>query len=207
MALAKDKVVVLKGVNFSEADRIITVFGSKRGRFALIAKGVRKIESKNRPSVQTLAISSITYYEGRNLGSLVEASVEFAPILDHQQVKEISKVLLMVNKMLPEDEPEVEVYSRLTNLVQGDVSRREVNKFRMWLLEYLGYLPDMRRCTNCDSDKDLKFINISNLQMFCSGCAADKRLGSTLHPVTDVKYESDLMDTALERVVNEIIES
>lgn len=207
MALVKDNVLVIKGVNFSEADRIITVFGSKRGRFALIAKGVRKIESKNRPSVQTLSISSITYYEGRNLGSLIEASLEFAPILDHQQVKEISKVLLMINKMLPEDEPETEVYTRLVALVHGDVSRRAVNKFRMWLLEYLGYLPDMRKCTKCNSDKDLKFINIANLQMFCSNCATELVLGSTLHPVSDVRYESDLMDTALERVVMEIIES
>ena len=65
--MAKDTVIVLKSVNYSEADKVLTVLGKYTGKFSLFAKGIRKINSKNRGNMQTLSISDISFYEGRGL--------------------------------------------------------------------------------------------------------------------------------------------
>ena len=108
MALVKDKIIVIKGTDFSEADRILTVLGRNRGKFSLIAKGVRKIESKNRPAVQTLCSSSIAYYEGKNLGVLIEAQVIDQIEPEKDKIELMSKLLIILNNLLPEDDRDEE---------------------------------------------------------------------------------------------------
>ena len=41
----KDIVTVIKSVNYSEADKVLTIFGREYGKFAVFAKGIRKINS------------------------------------------------------------------------------------------------------------------------------------------------------------------
>ena len=54
--MSRDIVTVIKSVNYSEADKILTVFGRELGKFTLFAKSMRKINSKNRPAYQRRAI-------------------------------------------------------------------------------------------------------------------------------------------------------
>jgi len=37
----RDTVTVIKSINYSEADKILTVFGREFGKFSLFAKGIR----------------------------------------------------------------------------------------------------------------------------------------------------------------------
>ena len=73
--MSRDIVTVIKSVNYSEADKILTVFGKNSGKFTLFAKGIRKINSKNRGNMQTLSTSSISYYEGRGMPLLTESKL------------------------------------------------------------------------------------------------------------------------------------
>lgn len=57
--------IVLSRVNYSEADRIITVLTDTAGKVRLLAKGVRKIKSKLAGGVELFSIASLTYIDGR----------------------------------------------------------------------------------------------------------------------------------------------
>lgn len=60
------KAIVLKRLNFSEADRIITVITPEQGRLSMLAKGVRKQKSKLAGGLELFSESDITYIDGRS---------------------------------------------------------------------------------------------------------------------------------------------
>lgn len=57
--------IVIKRKDFGEADRILTVFSKHQGKLSLMAKGVRKINSRRAAHVELLNHSILTVHEGR----------------------------------------------------------------------------------------------------------------------------------------------
>src|SRR5689334_19975989 len=64
--------IVIKRKDFGEADRILTVFTRHQGKIQVIAKGVRKINSRRAAHVELLNQSILTLHEGK-LPILTEA--------------------------------------------------------------------------------------------------------------------------------------
>jgi DNA repair protein RecO len=60
------KAVVLKRINYGEADRILTVLSSDSGRLTLFAKGARRAKSKLSGGLELFSITDLTYIDGRN---------------------------------------------------------------------------------------------------------------------------------------------
>ena len=100
--MARDTVIVLKSINYSEADRVLTVFGKYTGKFTLFAKGIRKINSKNRGNIQTLNVCDISFYEGKGLPLLTESQLIYSPDTDilKNRIEDIKRVLDILGKIL-----------------------------------------------------------------------------------------------------------
>ncbi len=204
MALVKDRVIVIKGSDFSEADKIITLFGRSRGKFSVIAKGVRKFESKNRAAVQSLSIADITYYEGQNLGVLVEAELVHSPFLEHDQLKNASKLLFIINKLLPEDDREIEIFRLIEDTFINDrFELRDINRLRMKILTKLGYLPDTEHCSICSEKCKIAAIDLETFEIICENCLKISK-STKYTAVEEVRYESQIMDSALDKIVQEL---
>lgn len=60
------KALVLKRINFGEADRILTLLTSTEGRISLLAKGVRKPKSKLAGGLELFAVNDITFIDGKS---------------------------------------------------------------------------------------------------------------------------------------------
>lgn len=57
--------IVIKRTDFGEADRILTVFTRHQGKIKVIAKGVRKINSRRGPHIELLNNCVLTLHEGK----------------------------------------------------------------------------------------------------------------------------------------------
>lgn len=205
MALLKDEVIIIKSINYSEADKILVVFSKGRGKFSLIAKGVRKIDSKNRSSVQTLSHSAITYYEGKNLDTLVEASLITVPDPEKEQISLISKVLRVINRLTAEDDEDPEVFEKLKDLLNEDLDLRMVNQFRVWLLEHLGFLSNMRICGKCQVSKKLRGIDVNDMIVICDDCYKKALDKNRYVDIDDVRYEASIFDKAIDDYIEKVI--
>lgn len=87
------QIIILKRINFSEADRILTVITPDQGRLSLLAKGVRKSKSKLAGGLELLSVSDITYIDGRGeLKTIISARLKnhFGNI-----IKDVSKTMLV----------------------------------------------------------------------------------------------------------------
>lgn len=69
--------IILKRINFSEADRILTVLTPDQGRISVLAKGARRQKSKLAGGLELFSISEITYIDGKSeLKTLVSTRLQ-----------------------------------------------------------------------------------------------------------------------------------
>jgi len=187
VAHKKDEVFIIKSLNYSEADKILTLFGKNRGRFTVIAKGIRKIHSKNRGNMQTLSLSRIGYFEGRNMGILRDSELILPFDSSVTAIKVAERVLFLLNKMLVDDQAEREVFLATEKLLNGDVNDANLNKFRFAVLSKMGFLPNSKECILSGSDEDLDYFDPRTL-----GVVSQNAVNKGLISISDLWIKKDL---------------
>lgn len=143
----KTEAIVIKRKNYGEADRILTVFTKNKGKISIIAKGVRKINSKRSSHVELLNHSMIGVYEGK-MPILTEAET-----LSHYGVlkSDLKKagmafyICELVDGLLPFHQENRAVFGLIQNTLlkmeeEEDCSAL-IGKFEQELLSLLGFWP------------------------------------------------------------------
>jgi len=205
--MSRDNVIVLKSINYSEADKVLTVFGKHMGKFTLFAKGIRKINSKNRGNMQTLNVCDISFYEGKGLPVLTESQLIYAPDTEilKDRIVDIKRVLDILNKILQENDPNEKVFNMLESLCKKNFDIESINRFRLIFLKEMGYLGDFSLCSVCESKKDLEYIDLISFALLCKNCYSKTgngyRLGENIY--VDNKFTLAL-DVYIKRIIEEI---
>ena len=146
----KSEGVVLKRINYGEADRIVTIFSKQHGKTALIAKGIRRMTSRKRGSLEIFNQISFYAARGKGMDIITEAEViESFSILrnDLKKVGAAYEICEVVDKLLAEAVPEYEVYESLISslkiISQSDekIVSMAVENFFKNILIILGYWP------------------------------------------------------------------
>jgi len=71
-----DQAIVLKRLEYGEADRILTVLTKNNGKLSVIAKGARRPKSKLAGGIEIFCVNSISYINSKNdLKTLASAQV------------------------------------------------------------------------------------------------------------------------------------
>lgn len=202
----KEEVFVIKSQNYSEADKIVTVFGKGRGKFALFAKGVRKLNSKNRGNIQTFSISKISYYESTGMPLLLET--EQVDVADYLEVssQQAHRVLYVLNKILPDESPNTYIFEALKSLVEKKVSMEYVNKFLLVFLLQEGLVGDLGECSVCFKKKKSLFLDKYAFIAVCNECIENGNLEKEKYLLADEKlYKDEAFSQALDRYIKKII--
>jgi DNA repair protein RecO (recombination protein O) len=74
----KAQAIVLKRINFSETDRILTLFTREYGKLSSIAKGARRSTSRLGAVTEPFAFSRLLLAVGQNLDVLTQGEVRAA---------------------------------------------------------------------------------------------------------------------------------
>ena len=191
MPVLKDEVIVIKSINYKEADKILTVVGKNYGKFPLIAKGIRKIESKNRGNIQTLSVTQISFYRNKGMGVLLETKNVFSPDYSSSNLKGIERILSLLNRCVEEDDESCDFYDKLYFVLENGFKDEDVNKFRLSFLKNMGLLP-YSSCSKCGSSDCIEYVNLENFEIFCKKCYLDSNVtdNSALIKSCDVDYFS-----------------
>jgi DNA repair protein RecO (recombination protein O) len=202
--MSKDTATVIKSVNYGEADKILTVFGKYNGKFALIAKSIRKIASKNRGNMQTLSTSQISFYEGKGLPILTESQLIYSPEIDsHIDIQNVERVLYMLNRFLVEGEKNPKIFDLLQSILRNDMDTTRVNKFRMQILKNLGFLGDFKSCEKCGTTEKIEYFQPSSFTVVCKNCYSRGDKGVKLSK--DI-YGDNVFTQALDKYIKKIVE-
>jgi len=113
--------VVLKRMNYGEADRLITIFSEDKGKIVVIAKGVRKPTSAKKSALEPGMYSKIFCAETHGLPILTQALV----ISDNANamngldtIRDLSQVLEIIDTITVDAEPQPLLFSKLLSILQ-----------------------------------------------------------------------------------------
>ncbi len=151
-----DQAVVLRKLDYGEADRIYTLLTRRHGKVGAIAKGVRRSASKLASALELYACVEVQLATGRNLDVLTQVVRVPGPRLEADVERTAhAAVIAEVADRVTEDRHPVEGVYELTSLALEDLAResqpqRSSAYFLAQALELLGWAPNLTSCAVCE---------------------------------------------------------
>jgi DNA repair protein RecO (recombination protein O) len=174
----KTKGIVLKRMNFGEADRILTVLTERFGKVRAIAKGVRKSKSKLAGSLEPFMLLDMQLHEGKTFyivtGSVIES--DFQNI--HDKLKKTSQafyVAELVDRFLPEHQNSEEIFDLFCQALEylnNNEKSLFLRIFELKIVESSGFYPELYECVHCKSklEEESNFWDAVEGGVICSEC-------------------------------------
>ena len=148
--------VVLKRIDFGEADKVLTLFTPFHGKLRVVAKGVRRPASRMGGHLDLLTHSSLLLAHGRNLDIVTQSETvdSFIGLRDDlwraSQGYQVAELLDRMTEEAHEDRPTYQALLEALRRIAEDADPElAVRQFEVTLLDRLGYRPQLRACVAC----------------------------------------------------------
>ena len=148
--------MVLRKLDYGEADRIYTLLTQQHGKVGAIAKGVRRSASRLGPSLELFSQVDVQLARGRNMDVITQVVRLPAPRI-HADVERTAHASLIAElaDRVSEDRHPVEGLFELTTLALNELARepeprRASAYFILVALDLLGYAPQLLNCASCE---------------------------------------------------------
>lgn len=151
--------IVLKGYNYGEADRILTLITPNNGKLRAVAKGVRKTKSRMSGHLDLFTRSTLFVARGRQLDIVTQAETidNFRGVREdlwrstycHYVAELLDGFSAEALANYPLYSLAVQTFQRLASASNCDLV---VRSFELQLLGHTGYRPQLHRCLGCEAE-------------------------------------------------------
>jgi DNA repair protein RecO (recombination protein O) len=142
----KTEGIIIKRINYGEADRILTVFTRDQGKISVKASGIRRIASRRSPHVELLNHAELSLYRGHKYPILNEAQT----INNYSEIKgDLTRVGLayhiceLIDGLCPENQDNASVFGLLQQVLEQLGAQENpveiIHGFEVELLTLLGF--------------------------------------------------------------------
>ncbi len=152
----KTNAIVLRGRTYGEADRILTLFSTERGKMDAIAKGSRRTKSHLAGRLELGNEVALTMHRGRSLDVVVSAEIENAywqNLMAPERYAAANLIIELVDAFCEPDLAMPDIYALLSGALRAigrsDESLGLVPRFSLLLLGALGLAPPLDECVLC----------------------------------------------------------
>lgn len=172
--------IVILSRDYKDSDKSLVIFTRDRGRLSFVARGVRKLNSKNRSSTDLLVHGEYQLSKGKayyilNQGQVVEGFMNIRKDLLKTTVAMTMTVFL--NDVLVDNMQQPEVF----DLFSWTLKRLESTKDPKFLLRYfliksilfLGHKPDLDCCSSCGGKTSESFYQFTEGNLICANCTRE----------------------------------
>lgn len=178
--------IILKQTPYKENDMILHVYTREYGKIGIIARGIRKITSKNARACQEMMLSEMTIHLKKGLSSLLKASPVhyFRHIQENLESEIIANYILeYYYRYIEDNNPMIKEYevlnAALQSLDHGYSPLLVYLLFNVFILEHNGVSLDVEGCVLCGSSK------VVSISLLDGGFLCAEHLGR--QPVYDVE--------------------
>lgn len=151
--------IVIRRLNYSETDKILTLYSRELGRFTAIAKGARKTVSRLSGATEVLTCTNFNLATGKSMDVVAQAEVRESFTALRQDLTRLAHGLYfadLVDHAVLDHEPNTALFDLLLAslyLVQDAKSPEIAARwFELQLLADLGYQPNLQQCTVCHEE-------------------------------------------------------
>lgn len=172
--------IILKQNDYREADVILTVITGEYGKISLVARGARKMTSRNRGSIfpYTLGLFQFDYRQDKTMFRMKTARTQKLFRHLHEDVKQSAAAAviceltdaLTVENRLTDIEFDL-LLKALEYLEEGRDADLVAAVFIVEMMELFGISPDVDECVRCGSTK-VHAVSAKDGGFLCAECAA-----------------------------------
>ncbi len=160
MPTYKTRGIVLGRHNLGEADRLITFITPDRGKLRAVARGVRRIKSRQAGHLELFVETDLMLAEGRKLDVVASARLVnyYDMTKDWRNLGYAYLVAEMVSKLTDEGVAGSGLY-QIVRQAYGQIGQGQADDllelyFKLNLLVELGYLPHLDGCVVCHNQDE-----------------------------------------------------
>ncbi len=147
--------MVLRKVDYGEADRIFTLLTRQHGKVGAIAKGIRRSPRSLAATLELFSTVDVQLARGRNLDVVLQAVRLPGPRVtaDLERTAHAALITELADHVTEERHPLDGIYELtvrgLEEVAQEPEPRRATAYFMMAALDLLGYAPELTHCVAC----------------------------------------------------------
>src|SRR5690606_3762934 len=124
----------------------------------------------------------------------------------NEDMDNLQRVLLLLNKLLADEEPNEKIYKGLESIVKKGISPESVNKFRALFLNEEGFLATSDECGECGERSELNYINTQTFELICENCYSKKGSNNkSVLPLGDSLYSNPKLTSAFDLYITNLI--
>jgi DNA repair protein RecO (recombination protein O) len=180
----KTEAVILRSIRFGEADRILHLYSTTRGRINAIAKGVRRPKSRFGGRLEPFFRLNLVLHEGR--GELLTVT-NVATLDDYPRLRSSGPALEAgaracdaVLRLFDSTEPNRPAYNLLCRYLamlddpatERAAATETALSFRLKLALAAGFAPELASCARCGEAEHLTGFSGAAGGVVCTGCEA-----------------------------------
>ncbi|HEV7678633.1 MAG TPA: DNA repair protein RecO [Candidatus Dormibacteraeota bacterium] len=182
MSSYTDEGVVLRRIDYAEADRILTVLTREHGKIGVIARGVRKAPGRMAPHTDLFARSSMHIARGRGELEVLTQAQRVGPALPSSDARRVACASLcaeLADRVLEGNHPlEQGIYELVADALEACADpardpRSAVAWFARRMIDRLGYAPELTVCASCASSlpEEPAVFSAAGGGLLCARCA------------------------------------
>ena len=140
MKIIKAEGIVIKKINFGEADIILKVFTKDYGKIDIYVNGIRKSKKRDRLAVELLSVTDFLIYEknSKYVSNSFNVNTFFPKIqLDYTKLQYSYYLLHLIDKVYENNSEDYEFYEKIKNILEYINLLNETNEVNELLLSYL----------------------------------------------------------------------
>ena len=213
--LYKTEGIVLKSMEFKEADKIVIIYTKDYGKITAIAKGVRKTKSKFGSSLEILTYSIFLFYKGRNLDIVSQTEILESFFSTSKEVIKFAfavNCVEVVNRLTEEREINIGLFNLLKEVLhylkESNDPKLLSLSFKWQTMSILGYRPSLNHCCRCNKsveDQEEMYFNIKEGGLVCNNCIAKDKEGCVRVSLYFNKLVRKILITPLSTISNATI--
>jgi DNA repair protein RecO (recombination protein O) len=171
--------IIIKKTKLGEADRILTFYTPHLGKIQAVAKGVRRPRSKMSGHLELLTHSMVPLARGKNLDTVTGCQTinSFLALKSDLYLSSYALYVIdLVNKFTEDNSENYPLFKlllkTLKQLERGGNSDLVLRYFELYLLNYVGYRPQLQHCVLCHSSPEEAIFSFSPKAggILCPGC-------------------------------------
>lgn len=176
--LTEVKGLVVRTVNLSDNDKLLTLITEEMGKISVMANGSRTLKSRYLAAAQQFCYGHyVLYQKGERYWvrevSLIESFFDLRQDLSRMALA--TYICDVADDAVEENAPEKELLRLLLNTLYA-ISRggypEDIVKaaFEMRAATLLGFMPDVSACSVCGTDEADFFLDVMNGALICGAC-------------------------------------
>ncbi len=179
MGTIKMSGIIISENNLGDYDKMLTMLTPGLGKISCVAKGARRQKSALLASTQFLCFGEYMLYKGANTYNInsaetIEVFYNLRTDLDKlNYAVEITKIIRDVTEENQNCYKILQLFLNTLYILSETDKNPEliVSTFKLKLLCFLGFTPQITNCTNCKQTENLQYFSLKNNGFKCEACS------------------------------------